>query len=146
MTKLNMEELTPHETAVLGNLFQQRELLLRIARQVYDHSNPVDEWESQDTAPPLTVELFPDYEIPERIDCITASLPVGITSAILQLGQRRITLYNGAATTVQTVVNLMGIGMILVRNDRRVLNFTGAPTSGFYIGLSGYCLEREGNR
>lgn len=146
MVKLNIEELTPHEQAVLGNLYQQRELLLRIARQVYDHSNPVDEWESQTTAPPATVELFPDYEIPERIDCITASLPVGVTSAVLQLGQRYLTLYSGAATTVQTIVHLPVTGMILVRNDRRVLTFTGALTSGFYLGLTGYCLEREGNR
>jgi hypothetical protein len=148
MTKLNIEELTPHERAVLGSLFQQRELLLRIARQVYDHSNPVDEWSSQATPPPVgsPVAIQPDYEIPERIDCITASLPVGITGAVVDLGQRSFTLYSGAATTVQTVVNLNGIGMILSRSDERQITFTGAPTTGYYFGLTGYCLEREGNR
>lgn len=146
-THLN-DEMTTEERAKLGVQFQQRQLLERIARQLYDHSNPVDEWSSSSGVDIATgsVEIMPDYEIPERIESITASLPVGITSAVLQLGQRYVVLYSGPATVVQTLINLNDLGMILGRNDKRVLTLAGVLTSGYYINLAGHCLERTGNQ
>lgn len=136
------------EQAKLQMLFAHRQELLRQSRKLYDYSHPVDEWVSDATPNAGPIEIQPDYEIPERIEQITASLPIGITSATLQLGQRNIILaaHGATATTSQTLVSLSYIGMILGRSDRRVLSFTGVPTTGFYIGLGGHCIEREGNR
>lgn len=118
--------------------------LQRQSRKLYDHSNPFDEFQSSSGAPAGgTITVNPDYEIPERVEAILASLPVGITYAELKLGERLIPLYSGAATIVQTLINLQGLGMILNRSDPRVLNFTGVPTTGFYIGLFGHTLESD---
>lgn len=142
---LDVKELTDHERAVLGVLFHQRKLLTRISRQAFDISNPVDEFQSSSFDATNSFEWFADYEIPEQITGIVVSLPVGITSALLTLGQRYIPLYNGAATTVQTVVNLRGLTMILGRSDRRIISVTGAPTTPFHVELMGHAFERTGD-
>lgn len=133
------------DAAKLKLMAAQVEELKRQSRKLYDHSNPVDEYESSLGVPASNmVEIQPSYEIAERIECIFASLPVGITAATLQLGDRQIVLYNGAATVLQTIVTVQGTGMILNRNDVRRLTFTGAPTTGFYIGLTGHTMESDG--
>lgn len=119
--------------------------LKRQSRMLYDHSNPVDEYETS-TGQPANgiVTIMPNYEIAERIEAIIASLPVGTTSAVLQLGDRFIVLYSGAATVLQTLVNLQDVGMILNRSDVRQLTIAGVLTTGFYIGLSGHTMESDG--
>lgn len=144
----NWEELCGVDTeqAKLQMLFAHRQELRRQSRKLYDYSHPVDEWVSDATPNAGPIEIQPDYEIPERIEHIFASLPVGITAATLQLGQRNIILYSGGALGAQTLVSISYTGMILGRSDRRVLSFTGTPTTGFYLGFTGHCIEREGNR
>lgn len=142
---LDVKELTDHERAVLGTLFHQRKTLTRISRQAFNHANPVDEFQTSSFDGALVYRWYADYEIPERIEGILVSLPVGITGATLQLGQRYIPLYSGAATTLQTLINLNGLGLILDRSDARILSVTGAPTTPFHVELTGYALERTGD-
>lgn len=119
--------------------------LVRINRQTYNKSRPVDEYQGLNS-PTLQLTWLAEYALQERIESITASLPVGITTAVLQLGQRFITLYSGAATVVQTLVNLQGLGIIIGESDNRALVMTGAPTTGVFIAMAGFCLERDGDR
>lgn len=142
---LDVKELTDHERAVLGTLFHQRKLLTRISRQAFDISNPVDEYQSGSFDATNSYEWFADYEIPEQINGIIVSLPIGITSALLTLGQRFIPLYSGAATTTQTLVNLRNLVIILGRSDRRVLSVTGTPTTPFHVEIMGHAFERTGD-
>lgn len=147
MTQLKVDELTPHERAVLGVMYHQRDTLLRISRQLFNHSNLVDEWSSSGDPTDGVITLIPDYDMEVQITTITASLPVGIKSATLTLGQRTIVLLNQAAnTTTQTLVNLQDVGIILNRSDRRTLTIDPGATTGYYLGLSGYALERSGDR
>jgi hypothetical protein len=120
--------------------------LLRIARQTYNTSRPLDEYAGVNSPPPLNVSWLAEYAITVRVESILASLPVGITSATLQLGQRYIPMYNGPATTAQLLWNPQGLGIILGESDNRAIVFTGAPTSGYFVQLSGYALERDGDR
>lgn len=142
---LDVHELTDHERAVLGHLHHQSKTLTRISRQLFDHANPVDEFQSSSFGTDGVYIWYADYEITERITSILVSLPVGITSAILTLGQRDIPLYSGAATTVQTIVNPTGLNLILSRSDERKLTVTGAPTTPFHLELMGWALERFGD-
>ncbi len=118
----------------------------RLARQNFDAANPVDEWMSSSQVIPSPVTIMRDYDLPERIESIAAWLPVGITAATLQLGQRFIPLYSGVATTLITFVNPTGLGIIVGPDDKRELTYVGAATSGLAIGLMGHTLEREGDR
>ena len=122
--------------------------LRRISRKLYNWSNPVDEYQSSTGAPAGgRIDVQPDYDIPVRYESVLYSLPVGITSAVLTIGQRAIPLLSvAAATTAQTVNVLPYLGIIAVAEDKRFLTLTGAPTTGFYIGLMGHCLERDGLR
>lgn len=144
---IDTSELKPHEKAILGAVLRQQQELTRIARKLYDFTHPVDEWNSNAGVPSDgIITLIPDYTGSVRIETITASLPIGITRAVLTLGQRDIILYAGGATTAQTIVSLPYQTIILVESDDRQLTLTGAGTTGYYIGLSGHALERVGNR
>jgi hypothetical protein len=123
-------------------LWSQYKTMCRIARGIRDYSKPVDEYfTSAPFAGPCTIVAA--YSTQVRIESVTASLPVGITSAVLQLADRFITLYSGGATTVQTLVNWTDLGMILVGSDERILTFAGAPTSGIFIALNGHQLGND---
>lgn len=133
--------------ALLKMMLAQKQELTRISRQLFDASNPVDEYQSAPAMPGTnSINIPPNYELTERIECICASLPVGITAAQLQLGDRTIPLYSGVATTVQTIVTIPYLGILINRDDERVFSVTGAPTTGFYIGLTGHLFERFGDR
>lgn len=124
--------------------------LERMGRKLFDSTHPVDEYaflpNPNFQQPNIPVTWQPDYEQEVRIESITYSLPIGITAPDLQLGQRHIPLLGvGAATTAQTTGVLMNQGIIINRSDTRQLTFTGTPTSGHYIALAGYLLERHGN-
>lgn len=146
---IKVTELTDaeHDEALLKLLFHQRQELIRANRQLFDHSKPVDTfYGSPDSQPAGDYEIQPDYSSTVRIESITASLPVGITSAVLQLGRERIIpLYNGGATTTQILVNLQGLGIMLTDNDRRVLTLSAGSTTGFFITLAGWAFEWSGN-
>lgn len=135
------------EEAMLKLLFHMRQENIRQNRQLFDHSRPVDEYfTSVDAQPAGDFTIQRNYDQEVRIQSVIASLPIGVTSAVLKLGRERvIPLYSGGATTVQTIVNLQDLGMMLSENDERVLTLTGTMTSGFYIGLAGYRFEWSGN-
>lgn len=123
---------------------------LRQSRQLYNHAHPVDEYISGLNPPSSTgttneLEIQRDYEIPVRIECIHAAVPVGVTEAHLKLGQRIIPLYSGTATAVITQVLISPVGYILNPSDKRLFSWTGTPTSGFHVSLTGYAIERYGN-
>jgi hypothetical protein len=137
-----------YQEAHLKLLMGIRQECIRTNRLVFDASRPVDEYLNViDPQPAGDYEIQPDYAMPIRIGSIFASLPVGITKAVLQLGtERQIILYSGNATTVQTLVNLVGLGIIITDNDRRVLTLTGTSSTGFHIELAGHVLERYGSK
>lgn len=145
--KVNELSETEHDETILRLLFHIRQQNIRQNRQLFDHSRPVDEYTgSPDPQPAGDYEIQPNYSSTVRVESILASLPVGITGAVLQLGRERlIPLYSGAATTTQVLVNLQGLGVMLTDNDRRVLTLTGASTTGFFIALSGWVFEWSGN-
>lgn len=146
MEILDTSTLTPHEKAVLGHLYHQRQTLLRISRQLFNVANPVDEWSGAGVPDDGIIRMQPDYELPERITNVIVSLPVGATGCTLTLGERTIVLYSGAATTSQTLISLPFSGLILGRNDTRTLTITGVCTTNYYVNLSGHALERDGDR
>lgn len=136
-----------YQETIAKLLFHIRQENIRQNRQLYDHSKPLDTYYTAvDPQPAGDYEIQPDYSSTVRVESITASLPIGMTSAVLQLGRERIIpLYVGGATTAQTLVNLQGLGIMLTDNDRRVLTLQGNMTSGFFITLAGFVFEWSGN-
>jgi hypothetical protein len=136
----NTKTLTPPEIAMFAQVEQLRYLRLQ-KDQLFDHSHPVDEY-----GPPgnpgavTTFTIQPDYDMPEKIDNIVYVIPVGTTLAQIQLGQRTINLYQGAALTAP-IASFLPIGCILNSDDTRQCTFTGA-TGQPYVGLSGFALTR----
>lgn len=136
-----------YEEVTVEDLLQNIALdLRRLARQNFDSSNPVDECVTSALPVLSPVTIMRDYDIPERIESITVLLPVGITSATLQLGTRFLPLYSGVATTLITPVNFTGLGIIISPDDVRQLTFVGTATSGLAVCLAGHCLERSQER
>lgn len=128
---------------VLRQLEELRREAKRQSNLLYNYSKPVDEYEYNTTPFAGPVVIQAQYGLTEHIQNVVYSLPIGITAAVLQLGRRYIPLLQqGAATTVQTVNTLLNVNAILEGSDTRQLVFTGVPTSGYYIGLNGYRLER----
>lgn len=128
---------------ILRTLVDMRQESIRQSRMLYDHSKPVDEYEYNQTAFPGPVIIQPQFGLTVRFHTIVFSLPIGITAATLQIGRRFIPLLQvSAATTAQTIGSLQDVGIIAEGNDTRSLSFTGTPTSGYYIGLNGFRLER----
>jgi hypothetical protein len=136
----------PRPDAVVDLLQQIALDMRRLSRQNFDVSNPVEEYQTSATPVVSPITLMRNYDIPERIESFLVLLPVGITSATLQLGDRFMQLYQGAATAVVTLVTASNLGIILSPDDVRQLTFVGAATSGASVFLFGHCLEREGNR
>lgn len=112
--------------------------------RVFDYSHPVDEYGPQgspgSTVVLASITLQPDYDMPERIEKITYSIPVGTTLASVLLGQRLIILYQGAALAVP-VVGYLSTGIIINSDDPRIFTCTGS-TGVPYFGLSGWALTR----
>jgi hypothetical protein len=121
----------------------QAHLLKMLSDQGFDYSHPVDEYAPQgNPGPQQTLTVQPDYDMPERIESITVVIPVGATGASLQLGQRTIQLYSGAALTTPEVLTMEVRGIIINSDDPRIITFTGAVTSQPYLGLAGFALTR----
>jgi hypothetical protein len=119
----------------------------RMSRKLFDYQRPVDEYQSTNGWPNNGImELQSTYEMPEMIEHIAASLPIGITSAVLQLGDRYIGLYAGAATTTQLLIGIY-FGAVLSRDDMRQLIMAPAAlgVGPVHIGLSGWADEVFGN-
>lgn len=118
----------------------------RLQRMAFNYSNPVDEYQmigqALDDNP---VNITPDYGTTEIYRAILFSLPIGTTSAVLQIGStRKIQLYNGAATTVQNAQILQDLVIVANPSDDRTLTLAGAGTSDGYINLMGWAYDREG--
>lgn len=121
----------------------QRHLLKMLRDQAFDYTHPVDEYAPQGNPGPVqSLTIQADYDMPERIESILVVSPVGATSTILQLGQRSIQLYAGAALAAPLVSSMHVSGIIVNSDDPRVLTFTGAITSQPYLGLTGFALTR----
>lgn len=118
--------------------------LKRANRQLYDHSNPVDEFEIIGAGAQGGITTIKnDYDSPVIYESILYVLPAGTTSAILQIGSNRsIPLYIGTAITVQQPVILPHLCIEAVGDDRRTLIVVGATNNG-YIGLMGHAFARE---
>lgn len=125
-------------------------LLLRSIRyqqladdKLFDYTHPVDEYQpngnNTGATPLLTIQ--PDYDMPERITSIVVIVPVGTTAANIQLGQRTLPIYAGAALTTPTLFTIPECGFILNSDDPRIATFTGATAAG-YFGLMGWALTR----
>jgi hypothetical protein len=117
-------------------------------KMLKNHANPVDEYYGDQnpfdiTQAPGGITIPAAFSSEVRIESIFVSLPVGITAATLRLGDRFIPLYNGVATTVQTILNIQGIGFILNGSDERFLTWTGTATTGYFIALNGHTAGRE---
>lgn len=144
---LRVAEMTDddYQEAHLKLLLGIRQEMIRQNRQIHDESKPSDAYyNAPDPVPAGTYEIQPDYSCEVRLESIFASLPVGMTSALLELGrERQILLYSGGATTTQTLINLQDLGIIVSDNDRRLLTLAGTMTTGFHIELMGHALERS---
>ena len=154
---------------VKDNETYMRELLARmvvsherISRLAFDRTHPVDEYisspgipgpNSADSVPApytLGVQLTPTWEIPERIDSILVTVPAGVTCAALLLGDRVIGLYGSATAAAAlpepTTYSFEPVGMILNRDDNRLLALIGTPTIGpTHFELMGFADEIYGN-
>jgi hypothetical protein len=135
-----------HEAEVIALLRSIAHDMRRQRRANFNTSNPVDEAAYGPALPSGTIDIQRDYDLPERIQAILYSIPVGATAATIQLGQRVIPLYSGAALATQLVNSLTNLGLIVGPDERRTLTVAGALTSGFFIALQGYAFEREGSR
>lgn len=121
----------------------QAHLLKMLSDQGFDYSHPVDEYAPQgNPGPQQSLTVQPDYDMPVRIEAITVVIPVGSTGASLQIGQRTLQLYSGAALTTPTVLTMEVLGIILNSDDPRIITFTGAVTSQPYLGFTGFALTR----
>lgn len=128
-----------------------RHLLEELKDQGFDYSHPVDEYAPQGMPAPAAgityanvVTILPDYDMPEKIENILVIVPVGATLATLQLGQRTLDLYSGAALTAPLLITVPHAGVILNSDDPRILTISpaGTITSAPYLGLTGYALTR----
>jgi len=122
-------------------------LMKMLKDQAFDYTHPVDEYAPQgmslaSTTFPAVINVQPDYDMPEKIENILAIVPVGTTLATLQLGQRTLFLYSGAALTTPLVVTIPYAGVILNSDDPRTLTLAGVITSCPYLGLTGWALTR----
>jgi hypothetical protein len=118
-----------------------------IKDQAFDYTHPVDEYAPQGMSStmalyPNIINVQPDYDMPERIEAITVIIPVGATLAVLQLGQRTMTLYSGPVITTPIVTSVQCRGIILNSDDLRTLTITGGLTTAPYLGLCGWALTR----
>jgi hypothetical protein len=124
----------------------QAHLMKMLKDQAFDYTHPVDEYGPQGLAPATAygniVNIQSDYDMPEKIENILVVIPVGTTVASLQLGQRTLNLYSGAALTTPQIVTVPYCGIILNSDDPRTLTLTGVITSAAYLGLTGWALTR----
>lgn len=114
--------------------------------RLFDYSHPVDDYAPQGNGGAAltfqSISVQCDYDMPVRYENVTVIVPVGATGATLQLGQRTLVLYSGAALTIPQVITLPYTGIILNSDDSRVLTFTGSVTTQGYVGLSGFAITR----
>lgn len=143
--------LHPHHTPVLAGtetadhalklMLAIQQELRRANRQLFDHSNPVDEFEIIGTSGTTTIKT--DFDSTEIYTALLYCLPLGTTTASLQIGTNRvIPLYSGTALVVQQPVILPNLGIIADASDRRTLTVAGASNNG-YVNLIGHLLGRE---
>lgn len=141
----------PHKTLLAGTETEDQKLKLLISiklemerqnRRLFNYAHPADEYAVITTG---TTTIQPDYDSPVKYESILYCLPLGTTSAILNIGSNRsIPLYSGTAIAVQQPIILTGLGILAVGDDRRTLIVAGATNNG-YIGLMGHAFEREMN-
>jgi len=83
------------ESLARMQLRQMMQEALRESRVLFDHTHPVDEYISSPGVPTSNpTEITRTWDMPERIESILAVIPPGVQQALLQLGDRYITLFN----------------------------------------------------
>jgi hypothetical protein len=118
----------------------------RIARQAFNFAHPVDEYEvvGQNASTLVNgVQIRRDTGWQQRYQSILYSLGLGVTSAVLVIGQTTLQLYNGAAIAVQQPVCLNGLGILSGPDDKLALIVGGAATTDGFIKLMGYAFKRN---
>lgn len=116
--------ITPAQV-LLDQFNDQRLQARRQERMMYDFSHPVDEYVATG---PLgwpnggVMNIVPTWEVTERIEAIIVGLPIGVTSAIVQLSDRYIPIYVGPALAQSQTFVLQNVGIIMQRDDARQLN------------------------
>ena len=170
--QLDREFTVPHETGqsrevspgvlLASEIRALRQEMIRQARSQFDISHPVDEYISSpglpsvstgdEVPPPYTsgVLLQRTWDLPERIESVIVTLPVGCTSAILKLADRWINVFpnqTAAAALVNSYTYVQhGLGIILNQDDDRLLLMTGNLTAGpVHFELMGFAHEIYGN-
>lgn len=122
--------------------------ITQIRRNLVNHNRVVDEWASEPLGDSLTVATGQTTQLkPPRawhsdvvITSITAMWPTASTSAVIQLGDRVLTLPPALG-----YINMNGLRIQLEYEDDRF--FTIAPAGACFIHLAGYADEaRPGNR
>jgi hypothetical protein len=114
--------------------------LVNLAAKTIDLSRPVDEYQSAAAA--LTLEVIPEYEMDELIECIVIvstrsdfKTPT-LNTITLQLGNRTWTF--SASENGLMVIN--GMNMRLSRHDRRIL--TQTVSGALSLELTGHADMR----
>lgn len=125
-----------HKAAMLQLQYALYKEMCRSSRALYDHRHPVEETQWGNTIPPNGITITPQYEGTARIESILYMLPVGTTSAVLQLDQNIYPLYGGQTIdnvlTAPVIGSLHNLGVMLDRMNRRALTITtnsSVPTS-----------------
>jgi hypothetical protein len=118
----------------------------RLSRMAFNYAHPVDEYEIIGTNASTLAVGIPirmQYDTDERYESILISLPLGTTSAQLNIGSdRQIQLYNGPAITAQQPLVLPHLGIVASSGDARYLIIGGVGTTNGFISLMGWSLSR----
>jgi hypothetical protein len=124
-------------------LLDMREQMTRMAQRTWDTSHPVDEYVSGPGTFISPQEIQPTYDmISERIEQIViAGFPGNATGVVLQLGDRYIPIDTTRGTANGGVI-AFDCGIVLKPHERRLISFaTNGPTTGYFVGLSGYASD-----
>jgi hypothetical protein len=109
-----------------------------VSRMIADVSHPVDEYATESVLDGgvTTVTVYPEYDkMAARIECVIVTGPPS-TAFSLQLGDRAWTVLTDASGKFQ----VFGSGMLLGRNDQRIL--TSTTPGNWTLELTGFADER----
>jgi hypothetical protein len=138
-TEVVNAEMSPVENYMVIAVSRIQKLLAGLARQLQDLTKPVDEYSIVSSYTPAgesVLEVLPTFDtINEKIESIFITGPP-TTAFTLQLGDRTWTL----TTDVSGKVIIAPVGIMLSRNDRRIL--TSAVNGNWNLELMGHADER----
>ena len=131
-------EISVPERYSLIALNRLEKVLGPLSRAIADVSHPVDEYATESVLQGgvTTVTVYPEYDkMAARIECVIVTGPPS-TAFTLQLGDRA---WN-VLTDISGKFQVFGSGMLLGRNDTRVL--TSTTPGNWTLELTGFADER----